>query len=221
MAAARHAAAALALVLLLAAHTAAAERPGQGSRMTAGKFRSFGRDANKAVAVAGAPDTDDVSSSAIKQADEVTAAAAGPSINTNNNFDLCYDLNANSNLSFADVAFWQGKYLQDYQFMADTTCYLQWLPVRRVTVNGVLVPLSCSCLDPSKCGRAGGQPCCRNMRQWRAATNWAVASSYVWRTDSTVSDRGDGYVCEWITTRPVQGYGILVASVSYSVVWLK
>jgi hypothetical protein len=123
-------------------------------------------------------------------------------------------------LSFVDVAFWQGTYLQDYQFMADTTCYLQWLPVRTARVNGVPTALSCDCLIPSKCGR-NGQPCCKNMVQWRAATNWAMASSYVWRTDSAVSHQGDGYVCEWITTRPMQGYGILVASVSYSVVSLK
>lgn len=189
--------------------------------MTAGQFKVFGDDANKAVAVAGAPETDDVSTSAVKAANAVTAAAVGPNVNTDNSFDLCYNLNANSTLAFADVAFWQGKLLEDYQFMADTTCYLQWLPVRTARNNNVLVALNCDCLRADRCGKFGAQPCCRNMRQWRAASNWAVASSYVWRNDPAVSSRGDGYVCEWITTRPTQGYGILVASVSYSVVSLK
>jgi hypothetical protein len=219
MATARHAAAALTLLLLLIAASAAAPRAGQGKRMSGGAFRESRGNANRDIAVAGAPDTDDVSASAVKPAsDSVAVAAAGPTVDTENAWDLCYDLNANRNLAFADVAYWQGKNLTSNQFMADTTCYLQWLPIRTITVNGVATPLSCECLNPNVCGRFGRQPCCRNLLQWRAAINWAVASSYVWQNkDNTL---GTGYVCEWIQTRPVQGYGIMVASVSYSVVTL-
>ncbi|WIA17657.1 hypothetical protein OEZ85_014461 [Tetradesmus obliquus] len=223
MATAKHAAAAL-LLLLLVAHSAAhPTRPGQGRRMAGGKFReSKAVAAGKNVAVAGAPDTD-VATSAVKPADDGVSAAAVASVNTANAFDLCYDLNANRTLAFADVAYWQGRTLSSNQFMADTTCYLQWLPIRSVTIRdrqGVAtsVPLSCACLNADSCGRLGQQPCCRNFLQWRASPYWAAASSYVWQSkDATL---GDGYVCEWIQTRPVQGFGIMVASVSYSVVTL-
>lgn len=223
MATAKHAAAALLLLLLVAHSAAEPTRPGQGRRMVGGRFReSKAVAAGKNVAVAGAPDTD-VATSAVKPADDTVSAAAVASVNTANAFDLCYDLNINRTLAFADVAYWQGRTLRSNQFMADTTCYLQWLPIRSVTIRerpGVAtsVPLSCACLNADSCGRLGQQPCCRNFLQWRASPYWAAASSYVWQSkDATL---GDGYVCEWIQTRPVQGFGIMVASVSYSVVTL-
>ncbi|KAF6248850.1 hypothetical protein COO60DRAFT_1689146 [Scenedesmus sp. NREL 46B-D3] len=204
MAVAKHGPAALVLLLLLAAHSAAAQR--------SGSFRQFNEE--QSVAVAGREDNP----SAVKSVDaEAVAAAAGSTVNTGNSFDLCYNLNVNSTLAFVDVAWWQGKYLEHNQFMGDMTCYLQWLPVRQARVNGVLTPLTCDCLA-SNCN-SNGQPCCKNMVQWRAANNWAVGSSYVWRSPPT-SGLGDGYVCEWIQTRPVKGFGIIVASVSYSVVTL-
>jgi hypothetical protein len=208
MATAKHAAAALALVLLLVVHATAIPRPGQGTRMNTGSFRRSRPGADTLIAVAGAPDTADVSTSAVKSPDTVAIAGAGSSVNTDNSWDLCYDLNINRTLSFMDVAYWQGRKLAANQFFADMTCYLQWLPLRNV---------NCDCLNSQKCGGRGQPQCCQNLQLWRAASNWAVASSYVWQGKDTL---GDGYVCEWIQTRPVQGYGIMVASVSYSVVTL-